>query len=176
MAVVCKDYPGSQISKENFVNIQRAIGQLVDELPDEGFNPSLVASYWAKGAAIMVCHNELTKDWLAAGVLTLATWEGSRLKIVGLDALPTYKRVVAWFTGHVEDTERYLLRVRRLNRGLDTVLWRVYKRKEESNGVHLVLGFDTTSMAVLERLKWQPFSGMGQAIFSLLGSKPEGAK
>ena len=44
VAVVCEDYPESQISKENFTAIQWAIGQLVDELP-EGLNPRLVDSY-----------------------------------------------------------------------------------------------------------------------------------
>ena len=43
----------------------------------------------------MVGHDEPTKDWLAARVPSLAAWEGSRLKVVGMDALPTYKRVVA---------------------------------------------------------------------------------
>jgi hypothetical protein len=45
VAVVCEDYPGVQISKDNFVDIQRAIGQLVDELPEEGFTPRLVDTY-----------------------------------------------------------------------------------------------------------------------------------
>ena len=54
----------------------------------------------------MVCHDELTKDSLAARVPTLVAWEGSRLKLVGLDALPNYKRVVPWFPGPTEDEER----------------------------------------------------------------------
>ena len=97
----------------------------MDELPEEGFTPRLVDSYWAKGAGFMVCHDELTKDWLAARVLTLVAWEVSRLKIVGLNSLLIYKRVVAWFQGPMEYTERYLLRPRRLNRGLHTGHWRV---------------------------------------------------
>jgi len=112
VVVVCENYLESQISKENFTDIQRAISQLVDELPEEGFTPKLVDFYWAKGAAIMVCHDEMTKDWLAARVSTPVAWEGSRLKTVGLDALPTYKRVVAWFLGPVEDAEHYLLWLR----------------------------------------------------------------
>jgi hypothetical protein len=88
------------------VDIQRAIGQLVDELPEEGFIPRLVNSYWAKGAAIMGCQDELTKYWLAARLPTLVAWEGSRLKTVGSDALPTYRRVVAWLPGPVEDTKQ----------------------------------------------------------------------
>jgi hypothetical protein len=38
------------------------------------------------------------------------------LKVVGLDALPTFKRVAAWFPGIVKDMERYFTRLRRLNR------------------------------------------------------------
>jgi len=114
VAVVCEDYPKSQVSREHFVDIQRAIGRLVDELLEEGFNPRLVDSYWAKGAAIMVCQNVPTKDWLTSKVPTLEAWEGSRLKVVGLGALPT------WFPGPMEDTERCFSRLRRLKRGLDT--------------------------------------------------------
>jgi len=107
VAVVRENYPESQISKQNFTDIQRAIGRILDELPEEGFTPRLVDSYWAKGAAIMVCHDEVTKDWLASGVPTLMAFKGSRLYLVGLDGLPTYKRVVAWFPGPAMDAERY---------------------------------------------------------------------
>ena len=157
-------------------DIQRVIGRLVDELPEEGLAPRLVDSYWAKGAAIMVCHDESTKDWLAARVPTLVAWEGSRLKLVSLDALPTYKRVVAWFPGPVENVERYLLQLCRLNQGLDTRHWTVYELRGESNGVCLVLSIDEASVSVLEGLGWRPFSGVGQATFSLLSVKPEGKK
>ena len=65
MAVVCEGYPRDQISRDNFIDIQRAIGRLVDGLPKEGLNPRLIDSYWSKGAAVMVCQDEPTRDWLA---------------------------------------------------------------------------------------------------------------
>jgi hypothetical protein len=37
MAAVGEDYPESQISRQNLADIQRAIGRLVDELPEDGF-------------------------------------------------------------------------------------------------------------------------------------------
>ena len=144
-----EDYPRSQVSREHFVDIQRAIGRLVDELPDEGFTPRLADSYWAKGVAIM---DVPTVDWLTPKVPTLEAWEGSRLKVVGLDALPTFKRVAAWFSGLAEDTECCFSRLRRLNRGLDTRQWRVYERREEPNGVRLVLSIDADTVTVLEAL------------------------
>jgi hypothetical protein len=39
-----------------------------------------------------------------------------------------------------------------------------------------VLCIDKALVTILEGLKWRPFSGVGQAIFSLLGTKPEGRK
>ena len=147
----------------------------MDELPEEGFISRLVDSCCAKGAAIKVCHDKSTRGWLAARVPTLVAWEGSRPKLMGLDTLPTYKRVVAWFPAPAEDAERYFLRLRRLNQGLDTRHWRVYERREESNGVCLVLSIDAASVSVMERLRWRPFSGVGQATFSL-GCQSEGKK
>jgi hypothetical protein len=107
------------------VDIQRAIGRLVDELPEGGFIPGLVDSYWSRTAAILACHDEMTKNWLAAKTPIMEAWEGSRLKVVEIDTLLTYKRVVAWFPGPMEKAGWYFSRLRRLNRGLDTGNWRL---------------------------------------------------
>jgi hypothetical protein len=176
MVIICDGYPKVQVTKDDFEKIQRAIGGLVDGFPEEGFTPKLVDTYWAKGAAIVVCLNEERKDLLGREVSKMNVGEGSKLRIVGLEALPTYKRVVAWFLGPGEDTERLFQRLRRLNRGLDTSQWRVYERKEEPKGVCVVLSIDSQSVTTLEGLKWSPFSGVGQAVLSLLGVKPAGKK
>jgi hypothetical protein len=68
--------------------------------------------------------------------------------MVGLDALPTYKRGVAWFPDPAEDTERYFQRLRRLNLGLHTGDRWVYERGKEHNGVRLVLNTDSSSVTV----------------------------
>jgi hypothetical protein len=61
--------------------------------------------------------------------------------MVGLDALPSYKRVAA-VSGPVKDTERYFQRLRRLDQGLSTGHRRVYERRVELKGVHHVLSID----------------------------------
>jgi len=108
MAIICEGYLDAQVSKDNFINIQRAVSRLVDELPEEGFTPRLVNMFWTKGAAVVVCQDEETRDWLAGHIPTLRAWENSRLKMVGLNALPTYKRVAAWLPVPVENTLHYL--------------------------------------------------------------------
>jgi hypothetical protein len=124
----------------------------------------------------MVCQDEATKEWLNDMATSMTEREGSRLKVVGLDALPTYKRVIAWFTGPPVPTERYILRLHGLNRGLVTENWRVHECSDETKGVRLVLSIDTTSITVLEGLQWRPFSRVGEASFTLLGAKPAGER
>jgi hypothetical protein len=57
MAINCDSYLKVQVCKDNFVSIQRAIGGLVDGLPEEWFTPRFVDTYSAKGAAIAVCQD-----------------------------------------------------------------------------------------------------------------------
>jgi hypothetical protein len=127
MAIIHDGYLKVQVTKDDFEKIQRAISGLADGLPEEGFTPKLVDTYWAKGATFLVCLDEEAKDWLGREVPKMNVGEGSKLRMVGLEVLPTYKRVVAWFPGPGEDTERLFQRLRRLNRGLDTSQWRNLK-------------------------------------------------
>jgi hypothetical protein len=169
VATVCEDYPETQIPRERFGDIQKDVGRLADGLPEEGFTMQLLDTYWSKGAATMVCQDQDTCDRFARLAPTLMAWEGSRFKVVEMDALPVFKRVTAWFPGPPEDTETLFQRFRRLNRGLEPKQWRVYERKEKPHGVRLVL-------AALAEREWKAFSGMGRATFSLLGVKLEGKK
>jgi hypothetical protein len=52
----------------------------------------------------------------------MKAWEDPRLKVVDLESLPTFKRVAARIPGPVEDTDTFLRRLRKLNRGLETTL------------------------------------------------------
>ena len=49
VAIVCEGCTGDYISRDNFVDLQRAIGRLVDVLPEEDVTQRLFDSYWAKG-------------------------------------------------------------------------------------------------------------------------------
>ena len=62
LAIVSDVYLEVQVSKENVTNIEQAFGGLVDRLPNEGFTPRLIDMYWTKGAAIVVCLDEETRN------------------------------------------------------------------------------------------------------------------
>jgi hypothetical protein len=75
----------------------------------------------------------------------------------------------------VEDTENLFRWLHRLNQGLDTEQWRIMSARRNSVGTDLCSAL-IRHVAALERMDWKPFSGKGQAIFSLVGAKPEGKK
>ena len=81
--------------------------------------------------------------------------------------------MVAWFPGTAEDVERNLLWLCRQNQGLDTRQWKVYECREECKGVCLVLSIDADSVSLLKKVRWRPYSSVGQTTFSLLEIKPE---
>jgi hypothetical protein len=49
VAIVFEGYPGTQVCKDTFMAIQKAVGWLVDELPEEGFTPGWSTPAGPKG-------------------------------------------------------------------------------------------------------------------------------
>jgi hypothetical protein len=71
---------------EGFTNIPLETGRLVDELPEKRFIPNSSIYPRPKG-----CHCGECRDWLKSKIAAMKTWQGSRLKMVGLKVISTYK-------------------------------------------------------------------------------------
>jgi hypothetical protein len=94
MAIVCVGYLEAQVSKGNFVNIQQAIGGLVDELPKEGFTSRLIDTYQQKELPLWYSRTRRPGTGWIVRYQLLRHGRSLRLKMVSLEALPTYKGVV----------------------------------------------------------------------------------
>jgi hypothetical protein len=105
MAIVCVGYLEAQVSKENFVNIQQAIGGLVDELLKEGFTSRLSNTYQQKELPLCYARTRRSRTGWVVRYQLLRHGRTLRLKMVGLEALPTHKGVVASFPSPVKDRE-----------------------------------------------------------------------
>jgi hypothetical protein len=95
VSVVIENYPEKQISKENFVDIQRAVGDMLMSSLRRG-SPQAGRFLLDKRGSHYGLLDEAIKNLQASSQPALENWEFSRLEIAGLDALPTYKRLVAW--------------------------------------------------------------------------------
>jgi len=103
MAIVCVVYLEAQVFKENFVNIQQAIGGLVDEL--QGFTSRLINTYRQKELPLCYATTRRPRTGWVVRYQLLRHGRTLRLKMVGLEALPTHKGVVALFPSSVKDRE-----------------------------------------------------------------------
>lgn len=92
MTIVCNGYLDVHVSKENLINIQRAIDGPMGAFREDGFIPKLIGTCWAKGATIVVCRDKETRDWLRSIIPIMRAWEGCRL-----EGLAPCKRVAASF-------------------------------------------------------------------------------
>ena len=81
VAIVCEGYTGDHISRDNFVEIQRAVGGCST---GRGCHPQTIRFVLGEGAAIMVYQHSDTKEWLESQTPTMEAREGSRLKFVGI--------------------------------------------------------------------------------------------
>ena len=80
VAAVSENYPESQLSKENFVDIQWAVGRLVDELPEEGFTPGWSTPTGQKGLTLWSASMKQPRIGWPLGYLPWRPWRapGSR--------------------------------------------------------------------------------------------------
>jgi len=106
VAVVCENYPESQISKENFTDFRWAIGRHMDELPEDGFTHRLVDSYWAEGRLLW---SATTKDQGLVGCQGTYPRGLCRLQahVSGPGCSSHLQEGGGLFPGHAEDAERY---------------------------------------------------------------------
>jgi hypothetical protein len=90
MAIVCEDHPGNQIPRKGLLRYSgRSAGLWMSSLK-RGSPPD-----WSLHIRIREnsLHHQETSDSLDARVTSPVAWETSKIKILGLDAFPTYKRV-----------------------------------------------------------------------------------
>jgi hypothetical protein len=85
---------------ENFTNIPRETGRLVDELPEKRFIPNSSIPPRPKGLPL-----RRVPGVAESKIPAMKTWQGSRLKTIGLKVLPTYKSC-GLFSGSRKNKER----------------------------------------------------------------------
>ena len=90
----------------------------MDEFPEKEFTPRLTDTYWAKGAAYVLCQNQETQDWLHSKVPEMKAGKAPHTHtMVGMEVLVI---MAAWFLSPPQDTKCLLQCLCRLNQGPNT--------------------------------------------------------
>lgn len=169
VAIVKEGFPTEAMKKDEELRvIQAAIIAEVEKVPVGDPLPLIRDTYLARGAVVAVCEDQNTVDWLGKQVPNMTPWEGSRLAVVGMEALPTFKKVALWIPGPSATTPVFFDRLERLNTGLRTGAWRVWERRNATAGVRLIVSMDASTVELLGARGMRLYCGAGMATVTLL--------
>lgn len=169
MAIAPENYPVIKLTEEQGEKLQEAIIGAFEELQDGSF-PQFAGSYMEKGAFILSCANQQTKNWLEAKTSKLQPWENARL-IVGLkgEILKTSKvlfKTPAVFSR--TESPKILDLLGKQNPTLKPNEWRIVSSKASPSGKTLVCIVEEDSAKKIKALGNKAFLGLGRVFFTFL--------
>ncbi|XP_076753023.1 uncharacterized protein LOC143424676 [Xylocopa sonorina] len=163
MSIVPATYPEISLTFKQAQKIEQALCEALDNIPEERPVPRFEGWQYEEGAISITCKDAAAKTWLREIVADIKPWEGASFTIY--DGLPKLKRMATTIRGPIVETRVILQRMKRQNPGLRTHLWKVFRRKEDTEVIHLVLGVDVLSYEKLKETDFVAFVGLNTALF-----------
>ncbi|KAJ8961489.1 hypothetical protein NQ318_014737 [Aromia moschata] len=120
-----------------------------------------------RGQLLVNAANAASRDWLFRSLNDIRPW--SDVRLVALDPQTLrLRRALVWVPGKKQLPDKNTLSVlEKQNPGLACSKWKVWSRKEEPQGLGLVVGIDEKSIPTLERLDFQPYFSATRARVTL---------
>lgn len=169
LVLVHEDFPRTPMTRQQVAAVQSAAITKMKALPETEPLPQFHDSLLVHGALLVMCQSLNAKKWLKSIVNTLTPWEGAKLRLFNLDELPHLTKMSVFIPGVYQDTTEILTLLKRQNPGLDTSLWHVIERYEQSDGIALDIGVDEQSLEILADMDFQLFLGMARITFRMPG-------
>ncbi|CAL7943735.1 unnamed protein product [Xylocopa violacea] len=163
MCIIPTTYPEISLTFKQAQKIEQALCEALDNIPKERPVPRFEGWRYEEGAISITCKDAAAKTWLREIVADIKPWEGASFTVY--DGFPKIKRMATAIRGPIVETEVILERLKRQNPGLRTHLWKVFKRKEGTEVIHLVLGVDVLSYEKLKEADFVAFVGLSRALF-----------
>ena len=175
IGIVSKDYPQEILTMEQLKAIQEGILGRIVELVGGTTQPKFHGSILKPGWVQFNCDDEATAEWLKLVVGQLKPWEGADLRTVEGDEIPRPIVLTGLFQNSARDgNDKILTFVKAQNLGLNTDEWRVLKREERGDSVHLVLSLDQHSETKLRAQNHLLSYKFGTVGLRKRSGKPEG--
>lgn len=162
------DFPVEAFTEEQLGVLQRSILTAVDKLPDDGPQVRFLGCSHRPGWLLITCADQVSATWLESTYKDLQLWEGARLKVVQGEDIPKPHIYVAYIPDEDQGrltSESVLLRLRKMNHGLNTREWKILHREESGPGQVWTFSVDDRSRLALDGLNNRPFFGFGQVQF-----------
>lgn len=168
IAVVCADYPASQMKPDELTAVQDSIMEAYDNITQQGPQVRFIKSTHKVGYLVVTCADEISAKWLRDTIPTLNPWQGASLATLDGDNIPRPSTCTVYVPdekGQKLQPERIFNRLQVSNRSLKTSLWRVLDSSPAEKGTHWTLSINKESLEELRKLNMCPFFGMGKLKF-----------
>lgn len=173
LAVVPDNFPDSKITEEQRVIIE---DELMDhfKILENGYFPSFSGSYLERGAVIISCRDELTKDWVTATIAErkplgedLPLKVGLRKEI--LRANKVFFRAPARLSNR--STEQVIDFLEKQNPDLLVKDWRIVAAKPDSRGQGFVCFVDDACLELIKKAGLRACVGLWQVSLVIMTGK-----
>lgn len=163
------EFPSKCFTHEQLTALQQAVLKAVNEMTEDGPQVRFQSCSHRPGWLQITCADEESQKWLEDASKHLQPWEGATVRFLRAKDLPKPHVCVAYLPDDTPDQrlspETALLRLRRMNHGLNTREWIVLHREDSGPGQTWTFAIDDTSMVTLRGLEFRPYFGFGQVRF-----------
>lgn len=168
MPIVREDYPGMEISEEQFLQIQTTILDM--SLGQTSIQPHFTGIRLEQGAVMLYCHDEITANWIVSIGGDLVPWEGAKLKAIPAKDLSSGVRAIFSAPEILkgQPVERILRQVEAQNTGLNISGWTIINSQEYDKGKRIVVRIPPDSWATIETKKNYIFLGFSRVLVTSL--------
>ncbi|XP_072378182.1 uncharacterized protein [Diabrotica undecimpunctata] len=155
--VVPVGYPHERFTKFDVIVLKALLNTHIGFMAEKGIKGLIIKRLMdRKGAAIVVCNDGYTKEWLDSLIPQLKRRDGKDLRIANLQETVNGKiRAILWVPKHYINDKEYLTKtLAKENPGLDTGHWIIRPRKNKKTGVQILINQDDVSC--LKKLNMEP--------------------
>ncbi|CAH1259537.1 unnamed protein product [Diabrotica balteata] len=158
--VVPVGYPKERLRKFDVIVLKALLNTHIGFMEEKGITGLAIQRLMdRKGAAIVVCRNRYSKEWLDSLIPQLKRRDGRDLRIADLKETVGGGggeiQAILWVPKHYINDKEYLTKtLAKENPGLETGHWVIKSRKNKKTGVQIYINQDDVSC--LKKLNMEP--------------------
>lgn len=156
VAILDRSDPDGRLSPERWLileeKILRCLLEALEQSEDDSF-AEFDGAKWQRGVKIVGCGNKKALDFLKASIGGLdSLWPGMKVDVVPIDQIPSWTTVRVWVPPPILEDEAILTLVKRQNKGLNTLDWKIVRgrARDKGDGKDLWIRIGSESLRLLK--------------------------
>ena len=173
VAVLPKDYPHTNLKKEELTQLEEAIVEEVTLAYGGTIIPKFGGIYFRSGHLIIDCESEETVAWIREKVPSLKTWKGTALDTRVGEDIPKPHVIKCYLPRSSGQEPQRSVTLLGVQNGLKIEHWKVLAHRDEGTGQVITIGIDDVSLKKIAEQKQILSYRFGKVNVQILKNKTE---